>query len=88
MGACVYRTQQGDMWDYIAWKVYGDEMYVSVLYKANPQYLTVYIFDDGCEILCPEADTGTDMEDVPEWRDTEDAEDAMYDDSEEDADGY
>ena len=25
MGGYIYRTKQGDMWDYIAWKVYGDE---------------------------------------------------------------
>ena len=31
MDDVIYTTKQGDMWDYIAWKVYGDESYVSLL---------------------------------------------------------
>lgn len=83
MGGYIYRTKQGDMWDYIAWKVYGDEDYVSVLYRANPAYLDVYLFDDGCEIYCPEIEKEDDEdENVPEWRDTENLEEDLYDDSE------
>ncbi len=74
MGGMVYRTSQGDMWDYIAWKVYGDESYVNVLYNANPGYLKVFIFDDGFEIICPEVSPGNDGTDAPEWRDSENIE--------------
>ena len=28
----MYTTVQGDMWDYIAWKFYGDEKYISLLF--------------------------------------------------------
>lgn len=74
MGGFYYITKQGDMWDYIAYQVYGDEYMVSVLYEANPQYLTEYIFEDGCEIWCPKVDSEEDLEaDLPDWRDEEDA---------------
>lgn len=89
MGGCIYRTRQGDMWDYIAWKIYGDEVYVSILYKANPQYLTTYIFEDGCEIICPEVTNKEDTEtDLPDWRDSEDLEAELFQDDagEEEAD--
>ena len=33
-----YRTIQGDMWDGIAFKVYGSEAYMNVLLEANPEY--------------------------------------------------
>lgn len=69
MGGIIYKTKQGDMWDYIAWKVYGDESYVNVLYNANPRYLKVFIFEDGCEITCPEVSANNDSTDTPEWRD-------------------
>lgn len=82
MGGCTYRTKQGDMWDYIAWVIYGDESYVSVLYRANPQYLDVYLFDDGCEIFCPEITVTTaEDENVPEWRDNEDLEEEFASDA-------
>lgn len=82
MGGCSYTTKQGDMWDYIAWLVYGDEAYVSVLYRANPRYLDVYLFDDGCEIYCPEVTTEAEEdENIPEWRDSEDLEEDFPDDS-------
>ena len=32
----MYTTVQGDMWDYIAWKFYGDEKYISLLFSGNP----------------------------------------------------
>lgn len=74
MGGIIYKTKQGDMWDYIAWKVYGDEAYVNVLYNANPRYLKVFIFEDGCEITCPGISVNSDSADAPEWRDNEDLE--------------
>lgn len=74
MGGIIYKTKQGDMWDYIAWKVYGDEAYVNVLYNTNPHYLKVFIFEDGCEITCPEISANNDSTDAPEWRDNEDLE--------------
>lgn len=70
----IYRTKQGDMWDYIAWKIYGDESYVSILYQANPKYIDTYIFEDGCEIVCPDITIDDIEEELPDWRDNEDLE--------------
>ena len=33
-----YRTIQGDMWDGIAFKVYGSEAYMNTLLEANQEY--------------------------------------------------
>lgn len=87
MGGYVYITKQGDMWDYIAWKVYGDEAYVNVLYRANTAHLDTYIFEDGCEIYCPPVrESGGDEieEKMPDWRDNEDLEDDDASEDEED----
>ena len=77
MGGFYYTTKQGDMWDYIAYNVYGDEYMVDILYKANSEYLDTYIFDAGCRIWCPEVDSENDedIDEVPDWRDEEDVED-------------
>ncbi len=84
MGGYYYVTQYGDMWDYIAYKVYGDEYKVGILYEANPQYLKEYIFEGGCQIWCPEIDEEDEMDEgVPEWRDEEDiSDDELEDDLE------
>lgn len=65
-----YVTKQGDMWDFVAWRVYGSESYVTVLYRANPQYMDVYVFDAGVILECPELTVEeTTEESIPEWRD-------------------
>lgn len=72
MGGHYYITKQGDMWDFIAFQIYGDEYMVSVLYEANPQYLTEYIFEAGCRLWCPETDSVDEETDAPDWRDEPD----------------
>lgn len=79
MGGFTYTTQQGDMWDYIAWKIYGDEAFVYLLYRENSRYLETFIFDEGVELYCPEVEIDYDEdEDAPDWQDDEDEdEDAL-----------
>lgn len=75
MGGYYYITKQGDMWDYIAYQVYGDEYQLPVLYEApeNAEYLDVYIFDAGCRIWCPKVtNIESDEDEVPDWRDEDD----------------
>lgn len=74
MGGFTYTTQQGDMWDYIAWKVYGDEAFVYLLYRENPKYLETFIFDEGVELYCPEIEISEGDEDDGslDWQDDED----------------
>lgn len=62
-----YTTIQGDMWDSIAYKVYGNEHYMAELLKANEAYKDVAIFPQGVAIICPDIDTNsTDI--LPPWR--------------------
>ena len=91
IGGFTYTTRQGDMWDYIAWKVYGDEAFVYLLYRENPKYLETFIFDEGVQLVCPEVDIVSDDDgDVPDWMDeddnTEDALDGVSDEGDDDED--
>ena len=45
MGGYYYTTEQGDMWDFIAWKVYKNEKMIETLMKAeeNRKLLDIYI---------------------------------------------
>lgn len=52
-----YRTIQGDMWDGIAVKVYGDESYMKELLKANQEYSDYYILPANLTIVLPTIDT-------------------------------
>lgn len=49
MGGYYYTTKTGDMWDYIAWKVYGDERRMEILLRAeeNAALIDVYMFSAG-----------------------------------------
>ena len=73
MGGYTYTTKEGDMWDYIAWKVYEDEFYVTELLEAeeNRAIIDTYIFSSGVEVWCPYIDEG-DLEE-PEWNNDPDA---------------
>ena len=94
IGGFTYTTRQGDMWDYIAWKVYGDEAFVYLLYRENPKYLETFIFNEGVQLVCPEVDIVSDDDGyVPDWMDdededdnTEDALDGVSDEGDEDDD--
>ena len=39
-----YTTIQGDMWDLIAYKVYGNERYINLLLEANQKLRNTAIF--------------------------------------------
>ena len=49
-----YTTIQGDMWDLIAYKVYGNEAYMTDLLEANEQYKSTSVFPAGVVLTCPE----------------------------------
>lgn len=66
-----YVTVQGDMWDNIAYKCYGDETKVCELVSANPMYRDIYVFPAGIELDVPKletAETAAMTDDVPIWR--------------------
>ena len=49
-----YTTKSGDTWDIVAYKVWGDEMYMDTLMKANLEYKDIFIFPAGIVLTLPE----------------------------------
>ena len=47
-------TIQGDVWDMISFREYGDEKQMHVLIDANPDHRDVTFFSAGVEINIPE----------------------------------
>ena len=62
-----YTTIQGDTWDSIAFKIYGDEYKVQLLMEANREYMDIFVFSGGLELKCPEL-TLVQIVGLPEWR--------------------
>ena len=64
-----YQTVQGDTWDLMAHKLYGNVFLLPPLLEANRQYLDVVIFPSGIILQVPElqAEQIADA-DVPPWR--------------------
>ncbi|MHC1747432.1 MAG: tail protein X [Cellulosilyticaceae bacterium] len=48
-----YITEQGDTWDMISYKVYGDEHYIQELMNANIAHIHVVIFEANVELITP-----------------------------------
>lgn len=65
--AAVYKTIQGDTWDMIAKKVYGDEKYMDYLMANNFPLLDHFIFSAGIEVNIPELPK-SESDDLPAWR--------------------
>lgn len=48
-----YTTIQGDTWDMISYKVYGNEQHMESLIKANKKYVQVVIFPANVILTIP-----------------------------------
>ena len=62
-----YTTIQGDMWDSIAYKVYGSEDRMDILMKANMELLDIFIFSAGTVLSVPALSAEAEK-DLPPWR--------------------
>lgn len=62
-----YTTIQGDMWDSISYKIYGDEKYMGYLMQSNLELLDIFIFPAGTVLTVPELGIEIDNK-VPAWR--------------------
>lgn len=62
-----YTTIQGDMWDTVAKKLYGDEATLNVLLGANQRYADIVVFPAGVELNVPEY-TAPVTSMLPPWR--------------------
>lgn len=63
-----YETVQGDTWDMIAKKVYGEEKYAGYLMESNRLLLDYMMFPGGVALSIPELTEEQDA-DLPIWRD-------------------
>lgn len=64
------KTLQGDTWDTIALRVYGNALRAQQLMEAreNVRLLDYQIFPGGVIVATPEVEEGTAADDLPEWR--------------------
>lgn len=62
-----YTTIQGDMWDLVAYKVYGNEIYMKDLLEANEQYKSLSVFPAGVVLTCPEISSKS-VSLAPPWK--------------------
>ena len=62
-----YTTRQGDMWDSIAYKLYGNEKYMGLLMQNNMELLDIFIFGAGTVLNVPELEEESEA-DMPSWR--------------------
>lgn len=62
-----YKTVQGDTWDLIAFKMYGNEVKMKELINANLPHINTSIFKANISINVPEITVGTNNSDLPPW---------------------
>ena len=67
MSKKMYNTIQGDTWDGIAVKVYGDEKYLNNLLEENQQHRDVLIFPAGAQLILPDIEVQTTTI-LPPWK--------------------
>lgn len=66
-----YNTIQGDTWDAIAYKVYGDEQLFPLLIQTNLRHIQTVRFDAGIVLQVPAPPEET-IDDLPPWKRGED----------------
>ena len=68
MAAEIYVTHQGEAWDAIAFRLWGQERFFMELVKANPQYRDVILFPAGVELAVPSRPENLRQPELPPWR--------------------
>ncbi len=63
-----YLTTQGDTWDSIAFKFYGNENYMTELINANTEHLNVVIFPSNIVLNIPEVTAKKSNDLILPWR--------------------
>jgi len=66
-----YVTKQGDRWDTIAFKAYGDSTLINGLIEANPTIVISPILEIGTRVIVPileQGDIQIDSELLPPWK--------------------
>lgn len=63
----VYITKEGETWDQIAYKVYGDEMLYIDLMQANLKVIDIAVFPANIPLICPDVKPA-DSKNLPPWK--------------------
>lgn len=65
-----YMTVQGDTFDSIAFKFYGNEKLFNYLLEANPKYINTVVFSANVELKIPTLDVSimSTNDNLPVWR--------------------
>ena len=69
-----YTTIQGDTWDMIAYRLFGNEAYMEEMMMENLPYIDTLVFSSGTVLSVPELQEWQD-EDMPFWREDDASED-------------
>ena len=67
MPADAYITIQGDTWDAIAYRLWGEERLFMELVQANPEHLDVVLFPAGVALRVPPAPDRIIAQELPPW---------------------
>lgn len=68
MAANIYTTTQGDAWDTIAYKLWGEERLAHMLMQVNPKHMDVLLFPAGVELCVPKIEKEQKKMTLPPWR--------------------
>lgn len=68
MSNSTYITMQGDAWDSIAYRLWGEERLFMDLLKANPDHLDTVIFPAGVTLSVPDKPRIAARLELPPWR--------------------
>lgn len=65
-----YITQQGDRWDTISYKAYGDATNFGPIQDANPNIPITDVFEGGVRLIIPikEDEISTNLDLLPPWK--------------------
>jgi phage tail protein X len=62
-----YITLQGDAWDAIAFRLWGEERLLMALVAANPEHLDTLVFPAGVVLRVPPAPARDIRQELPPW---------------------
>jgi len=67
MTSDTYTTMQGDAWDAIAYRLWGEERLFVELVQANPEHLDVVLFPAGIVLRVPPKPKRVIRQELPLW---------------------
>lgn len=72
MAKSTYTTMQGDAWDAIAYRLFGEERLAHILMQANSEHMDVLMFPAGVLLTIPEIAPPQQSLKLPPWSQSHD----------------